>query len=1089
MTHARREDARTAGVRRVLLCCVLTAAVVAGALGALPPSALASSPWWAVSSTGAPTDLPPGGTGAVSVVADNVGDADIPLESSPVTIVDHLPQGLTATEASGNVVGQEGFSCTILAPREVECVAGESATLHPYGALEPIIAVSVEPGAPPSGVNEVSVSGGGAPPVTRTSTIRMSATPARFGLEEFEITPEEEGGTIDEQAGSHPFQLRTTFSLATVSCGTCTEGRQEGRRVPPELPRNVSVKLPPGLLGNPTVLPECNDQEFTEFAIDNTNYCPADTAVGVVRPSLTVETPPAYFTRTVPLFNLTPRPGEPARFGFVAEGGVPVILDTALRTGEDYGVNVFVNNLSEAAGVDRSEVIFWGVPSDSRHNASRGWKCIDGRGFELGPCEEPEVAHPKSFLSMPGVCGTPLQASMSITSWATPSSTSTASYTFQGEHGNPLGFTGCDRLPFEATIGAAPDTESADTTAGVTMSVHVPQEASLGDSALSQAAVKDTTLTLPEGLVVNAAAAGGLQACSLEQIALDRPGRGTCPDASKIGTVEIHTPLLSDVVGGDVYAAAQGANPFGSLLAMYIVADDPAAGVVVKIPVDVRTDPATGRLTAVVSNAPQLPFEDLTLRLFGGPRAVLISPAYCGAYTTSAMLSPWSGGAAVGSSTQFKITSGIGGSACALPQPFIPGFSAGSTSAQAGAFTPLQTSVSRGDVSQALSKVQLRLPPGLLGSLASVTRCQEPAASQGTCPASSQIGDVSAQVGAGSEPFTVAPGPVSITGPYEGAPFGLSIAEPAKAGPFDLGTGPCDCVVVRARIDVDPKTAALTITTDPLPQILQGIPLSIRNISVSVDRGGFTFNPTNCKATTVAATLEGGGGAAFPAAVPFQVANCAKLRFAPRFTALTSAKTSKANGAYLHVRITTGHGDANIAKVKVNLPMQLPSRLTTLQKACTDKTFEAGPGGCQAASVVGEATAVTPVLAQPLRGKAYLVSHRAAAFPDLVMVLQGEGITLDLVGATEIKHGITSSIFRSVPDAPITSFDLVLPEGPHSVLAAFGSLCAKPLTMPTQMTGQNGVVVKQTTKIAVSGCPSHKTGKRPRGALRSRSHT
>jgi hypothetical protein len=381
--------------------------------------------------------------------------------------------------------------------------------------------------------------------------------------------------------------------------------------------------------------------------------------------------------------------------------------------------------------------------------------------------------------------------------------------------------------------------------------------------------------------------------------------------------------------------------------------------------------------------------------------------------------------------------------------------------------------VSREDGHQHIATVTIHMPPGLLGRLSSVTPCPEPGAAQGACGPASLIGHTLTSVGVGPDPYTV-PGAVYITGPYKHAPYGLSIVTPAVAGPFNLGT-----VVVRAKIEVDPHTSALTVVSGPLPTILQGVPLQIKRVTVTVDRPGFTFNPTDCSQLPIAATISGEEGATAPVLVPFQVANCATLPFKPRFTVLTQAHTSKANGASLHVKVTSGPGQANIAKVRADLPKQLPSRLSTLQQACPDATFTANPASCPAGSVVGTAAAVTPVLDGPLTGPAYLVSHADAAFPDLVIVLQGEGITLELVGNTDIKRGITISTFDTVPDAPISTFDLVLPQGPHSVLGANlpatakGSLCRQALAMPTSITGQNGALITQTTKIAVSGCPTH----------------
>jgi hypothetical protein len=377
--------------------------------------------------------------------------------------------------------------------------------------------------------------------------------------------------------------------------------------------------------------------------------------------------------------------------------------------------------------------------------------------------------------------------------------------------------------------------------------------------------------------------------------------------------------------------------------------------------------------------------------------------------------------------------------------------------------------------------------------LASVKQCPEPQAAQGTCGPDSLIGHTTVSAGLGSDPFTVPTGQVFITGPYHGAPFGLSIAVPAKAGPIDLGTGPCDCVVVRAKVEVDPHTAQVTVDSDPLPTILQGIPLQVKHVNVTVDRPGFMFNPTSCEHLAATGTLTGGSGGTAQASVPFQVTNCASLPFKPTFKVSTQANTSKKNGASLDVKVTSSQGAANIGKVAVTLPKALPSRLTTIQQACPEATFNANPASCPAGSNIGTATAHTPILASAFTGPAYLVSHGGAAFPDLVVILQGEGVKLELTGSINIKKSITSSAFNAVPDAPISSFELNLPEGPHSGLTAVlpakakGSLCGTSLVMPTTLTGQNGAQIKQNTKIAVTGCakakkkPKHKKHGKKKG--------
>jgi hypothetical protein len=453
----------------------------------------------------------------------------------------------------------------------------------------------------------------------------------------------------------------------------------------------------------------------------------------------------------------------------------------------------------------------------------------------------------------------------------------------------------------------------------------------------------------------------------------------------------------------------------------------------------------------------------------------------CGAYTTTGTFTPWAENGTTESSSTFNITTGPNGSSCRNPLPFNPALTAGTTSIQAGGFSPFTMTMSRPDGSQNLTAIKLRMPPGLLGTLATVKLCKEAQANAGTCGPESLIGHTTVSVGVGGDPYTVRGGEVFITEGYGGAPYGLSIVNPAKAGPFDLGK-----VIVRAKIEVDLITAALTVTSDAtgpykIPTILDGIPLQIQHVNVSIDRPGFTFNPTNCSPLQIGGSLTSDQGAVQALAVPFQITNCAVLAFKPHLTAKTNGKTSRANGASLSVKLTypAGPYDANISKVKVDLPKQLPSRLTTLQKACPAKTFEANLAACPSASIVGHAKATTPVLPVGLEGPAYFVSHGGEEFPQLIIVLQGYGTTVHLVGSTFIsKAGITSSTFKQVPDVPVGTFELTLPQGKFSALAANGNLCTtKKLAMPTSFVAQNGVVINTSTPIVPTGCAKHKATK------------
>jgi hypothetical protein len=998
------------------------------------------------------------------------------------------------------------------------------------------VTVQVQPGAG-SGVNQVGVSGGGAPPVVSRHALALE-TVGSYGAENYEFTPEEEGGAPDTQAGSHPFQLTTTFTLNTRTVPDVKHTTQQKPILVPEaqpvaITKDLRFVLPPGFVGNPTPLPKCSLYVF----VHDSRECPDDTIVGVSTPivsngNVASNVPEAA---TVPLYSLEPAEGEPARFGFLEPIG-PVILDTAVRPGGSdggYDVVVTVPNITDAEPLIGDQTTFWGVPGDARHDTTRG-ACLEyaSTAAEALAHGEPSCTvqeKPQPFLVLPTSCMGPLQSTLESDSWEAIGAYSPPKQSVAlNLAGEQYGQDGCNRLNFEPSIKVAPDGQAASTPTGLSVDEHIPQDASLNPTGLAESTVKDTTVALPAGVAINPSGGDGLSACGqgegLGEIRLDSAEEQGCPESAKVGTVEVHTPLLPNPLVGAAYLAMQEANPFGSLVAMYISVYDPVSGVRIKVAGEVRPNPVTGQLVATFDETPQLPFEDLILHFFGGSRAPLGTPALCGGYTTTAQVAPWTdppagnrSSEAVGSSSEFKITSGPNGAPCPNPPgdqspstlPFAPSLTTGSLNIQAGAFTPFTMTMSREDGNQNLKSIELKLPPGLSGALTGVALCPEPQADQGLCGPESLIGETTVSVGLGGNPFTVTGGKVYITGPFNGAgactvgeqgcaPFGLSIVNPAKAGPFDLehtaAKHPaCDCLVVRAKIEVNPSTAALTITSNSsepyaIPQILEGIPLQIKHVNVTIDRPGFTFNPTDCNPMAITGSLQSIEGASSALSVPFQATNCAALKFAPKFAVSTSGKTSKAKGASLTAKLTYpnagGHsvfasGQANIARVKVDLPKQLPSRLTTLQKACTAAQFEANAAGCPAASVIGHAKAVTPLIPVPLEGPVYFVSHGGEAFPSLEVVLQGYGVKIDLVGTTFIsKTGITSSTFKTVPDAPVGSFELTLPEGPYSALAANGNLCKSKLAMPTEFVAQNGAAIHESTKIAVSGCPKTKKAKK-----------
>ena len=1039
---------------RTVFGCALIAALLLMWLGSA--KAAAATPWWGITVSAAPSNLPPGGEGQIDVNVTNLGDAPANGEAEPITIADVLPAGMTATAIYGGTLGatEENLSCKLAS---LSCTLAQS--VPQYEPLEIVVKVKVAADEQTGVEDHVAVSGGETAAASLSRPLTVSATPTSFGVEQYLLRPANEDGSPDTQAGSHPFELTTTFSLNQTLSG--------GVRVPAGMGKDLHFDLPPGLVANPTVIPQCTEAQFTTYR-EFENACPANTAVGVA--AVTVGFGEGL-TLTVPLFNLMPSVGEPARFGFSALG-VAVYLDTSVRTGGDYGVVVSVNNISQILPFDGSQVTFWDVPGDPRHDSSRGWGCVSN--FSVKSCPTSSEARSEvPLIMLPTACEGVFESTVLADSWEAPGVSLSSKSVLHGEGGEPLGLDGCNRLPFGPTISVAPDGQAASTPTGLTVGLHVPQEQALNPTGLAEADVRNTTVTLPEGVQLSPAAADGLQACSMEQIALQSDSKPTCPEASKVGTVEITTPLLTEKLVGAAYLATQDSNPFDSLVALYIVAEDPTAGILIKLAGKVVPNPVTGQLVATFENTPPLPFSELKVAFFGSARAPLSTPPLCGNYTTQASIAPWSGNAAAEPSSTFQIISGPNASPCANPRPFAPELTAGSTNLQSGEFTPFTMTMSRPDADQTLSGIKLTMPPGLAGSLSKVELCPEPQASQGTCGPGSLIGRTIVSAGLGGDPFTVQGGQVFITGPYKGAPFGLSIVNPAQAGPFNLGT-----VVVRAKIEVDPVDAHLTITTDPLPTILQGIPLQLQHVNVSIDRKEFTFNPTNCEPHAITATLSSSEGASYQSATPFQVTNCGDLGFTPKFAVATSGHTSRLDGASLEAKLTYPLGPklANIAKVKVELPLQLPSRLSTLQKACPEATFDANPASCPGPSKIGEATATTPILAGGLAGPAYFVSHGGAKFPELIVVLKGEdGVTVDLHGETFIsKKGITSSTFNTVPDVPVGSFDLKLPEGPYSALAANGNLCKSKLTMPTEFVAQNGTVIHQTTKINTTGCPKAK---------------
>jgi hypothetical protein len=898
---------------------------------------------------------------------------------------------------------------------------------------------------------------------------------AEFGIRGFDGLASNADGSVNTQAGSHPYAFYNSisFNLRTD---------ERGNQVTDGQVKDVHVVLPPGFVGDPGAVAKCTEAQLTAGGFIGS--CPDNTQVGIAYVKFANY---GFVDGHFPIYSMVPPDNSPAEFAFVV-AGIPIHLFTRVRSGSDYGLTVESNNIPQAVPIARVDTTFWGVPADSSHDEERGTdgeddSCTDHNlQFGAGTCSHPAGLPPTAFLTDPTSCEGPLRTTLQTDSWEHEGAFAEESFLthLAGAPASPVGLTGCERLPFTPTITVTPDTAQADTPAGVTVDVKMPQGGLLNPTGLAPADIKNTTVTLPAGVVINPGQAAGLTACESGEDGVGSEGPPACPSSSKVGTVEISTPLLPNKLEGDIYVLQSNPPDLKLLVAAS------GEGVDVKLVGDVHLDENTGQLTTTFENTPQLPFTDLKLAFSGGAQAALATPATCGSYKTSADFTPWStpAGEDALATDSFLVSSGPGGSACASTLPFSPSLTAGATTDQAGGFTAFSLLLSRGDGQQRVSSLQFKTPKGLLGMIRSVPLCPEAQAAAGACAAGSQIGHTVVQAGPGPYPLVVPqPGgpaaPIYLTGPYKGAPYGLVIAVPVVAGPFNLGT-----VVVRAAIAVDRNTSQLTITTDPLPSILHGVPTDLRTINAVIDRPGFMFNPTSCAPQSFDGTATSTEGTVAAISSHFQVGSCQSLKFKPNFAVSTSGRTSRKDGASLDAKIVypvvalgsnQASQQANIAKVKVDLPKQLPSRLTTLQKACLASVFETNPGNCPAASIVGNGRAVTPVLGVPLSGPAYFVSHGGEAFPSLVVVLQGGGVRVDLTGTTFIsKAGITSSTFKSVPDVPITSFELKLPEGPHSALAANGNLCTSKLAMPTAFVGQNGAEIHESTKLSVTGCTKAK---------------
>ncbi len=833
------------------------------------------------------------------------------------------------------------------------------------------------------------------------------------------------------QAAGHPPWGITTFEL-----------HHSGNNIEGAALKRIRVDVPAGLAANPQApMPKCTQAQF------NANTCPGSSEVGTTELDAVAAETLLLKGLKGKVFNLEPPTGSklPLDFGINIEPAgaltapVKLFLEGHVDWSGDYHEYFEINNVPENAQVE----LLPGLPVTAKLKTLKSKLNFNGRAGG-------------NFLTIPSEC--------------TPTTTShleLESYSGEISHSDtntPVGVTGCGIVPFKPVTTVTPEANSAssDKPDGATTVVAVPQDAT--PTGINTADINDAHVTLPEGLTLNPSAAHGLKACTAAQIGIGTRNTVACPAESKVGEVSIETDLPPGSLNGNVYLGSpSGATITDPPFTIYIDAEAPSLDVSVRLQGTVSPNPTTGQLEVSFFGNPRLPFSELRLKLTGGEHAPLANPLGCSG-STAFSFSAYTG-ASIAGSTPFTATG------CPSAIPFSLGQSTTDSTHKAGAYTNYTFNLTRGEGQQYPQRLTTTLPAGLVGAIPSVPLCGEPQASQGACPSSSLIGTANVTAGSG-DPYGFS-GPVYLTGPYNGAPYGLSIPVEAAAGPFDLGR-----LVTRVSIGVDPHSARV-IAASTLPTIFKGVPLRLRNISVLVNRANFLFNPTNCGALSQDTALTSTAGAGQGLSSAFPIESCSSLPFSPKFEASTSASTdptkAKANGASLRVNLLQGAHEANIHSVVASLPKQLPSRLTTLQKACPEATYAANPFACPPGSKVGSATVSTPVLPDQLKGPAYLVSHGGASFPDLDLLLEGDGVRVILNGTTQIKNGITTSTFGSIPDVPVTSFVLDLPQGANSALAVNGKeFCTQTLTMPTTITAQSGKVIKQETNVGVAGCTGGK---------------
>jgi len=903
---------------------------------------------------------------------------------------------------------------------------------------------------------------------------------AAFGLETASFKVENQDGSEAIQAGAHPFAVTTQFSVNSF------EDPELGL-VPEGAVKDIAIHFPPGVVGNPDAIAPCSNDDFTSLK-EGGNICPEATIIGAVE--LVVGFAEHEFYR-VPLYNLEPAPGHAAKVGFVVLG-VPVTIDVGVNPLPPHDLIAEGSDVSQAIRFYGVKVSVWGNPASPIHDSERG-HCYATPQTDSCPVDIPE----KPFLTSPRSCSGPLQSRFEIDSWQDPAAR--LAYPVQSE----AGMAGCSGLEFAPKVSSQLTSGQASSPSGLRFDLDIQDDGLTAPGGTAGSDIKKAEVLLPEGVTLNPAAASGLAACSEADLARESafsdPGAG-CPQSSKLGEVEVETPLLEGkILHGQIFAATPYQNPFGSLIALYMVIKDPELGIFVSQPGKVELDPATGQVKTTFGEpgfeVPQFPFSHLRFRFREGQRAPLVAPATCGSYETKAVFTPWANPEAPYTTTaSFEVSSGCTQGTA----PFDPGFSAGSVSNAAGAYSPFDIRITRGSGEQELTRFSAVLPKGVTGKLAGLVRCSDEAIASAaqrsgalelampSCPAASKIGETTAGAGAGSE-LTWVGGSLYLAGPFAGDPLSVVAITPAVAGPFDLGT-----VVVREGLDLDPETGEVRVdggAANPIPHILQGVPLRLRDLRIDNNRPDFTLNPTSCEEKHSRATLVGSGedasnpGDDRPVSLSarYQASSCASLAFKPKLSLQLKGGTKRNRFPALTAKLTfpPGGSQANTAGATVILPHSAFLESSHIGTTCTRVQFAADQ--CPPASVYGKAVARTPLLDEPLEGPVYLRSNGGERqLPDLVVALHGV-VDIDLVGYVDSVKARLRTRFQNVPDAPVSSFVLKMDGGRKGLIVNSQNLCDHRGRAQQRLVAQNGMEAKGRPPVQALGCGkkgNRKPGKR-----------